>query len=242
VTESWFRYGYGYPIEGKERARMTASTGKKPLVDDRMSRLRAIADIDPQAAQDAAWALIERLGSGLPGDASEIELAELFGAGTPAVVDGQTDGMLVGWTTPDADLDRAGRAIYAAAKAVTGLGLMPWLGKKFDRSAQRGTNSVTTLATVFTKLIAPSYRMRRAGDHWEGFDMLNRVEASVVSPSTQVLVLDYETIGTNPWPINRVRDEAVELVPGVYLGAKLWHQDNGYRQLAYWAAKSPVGG
>jgi hypothetical protein len=220
---------------------MTASTGAKSLVDDRVSRLRAIADIDQQAAQDAAWAWIERLGAGLPGDASEIELAQLFAAGEPAVVDGQTDGMLVGWTTPDADLDRTGRVIHAAAKAVTGLGLMPWLGKKFDRSAQRGTNSVTITGTLLAKLLAPSYRMRRAGDHWEGFEMLNRVEASVVSPNTQVLVLDYETIGTNPWPINRVRDEAVEIVPGIYLGAKLWHQDNGYRQLAYWAAKSPLG-
>jgi hypothetical protein len=221
---------------------MTASTGAKSLVDDRMSRLQAIADIDPQAAQDAAWAWIERLGAGLPGDAAEIELAQLFAAGKPAVVDGQTDGMLVGWTTPDADLDRTARVIHAAAKAVTDrLGLMPWLGKKFDRAAQRGTNSVTTLATVLTKLLAPSYRMRRVGDHWEGFEMLNRVEASVVSPDTRVLVLDYETIGTNPWPINRVRDEAVQIVPGIYLGAKLWHQDNGYRQLAYWAAKSPIG-
>jgi hypothetical protein len=220
---------------------MTASTGAKFLVDDRISRLRAIAEIDQQAAQDAVWAWIERLGAGLPGDAAEIELAQLFAAGKPAVVDGQTDGMLVGWTTPDADLDRTARVIYAAAMTLTTrLGLMPWLGKKFDRSAQRGTNSVTTLATVLTKLLAPSYRMRRVGDHWEGFDMLNRVEASVVSPSTQVLVLDYETIGTNPWPINRVRDEAVQIVPGIYLGAKLWHQDSGYRQLAYWAAKSPI--
>jgi hypothetical protein len=220
---------------------MTASTGAKSLVDDRISRLRAIAEIDQQAAQDAVWAWIERLGAGLPGDAAEIELAQLFAAGKPAVVDGQTDGMLVGWTTPDADLDRTARVIYAAAMTLTTrLGLMPWLGKKFDRSAQRGTNSVTTLATVLTKLLAPSYRMRRVGDHWEGFDMLNRVEASVVSPSTQVLVLDYETIGTNPWPINRVRDEAVQIVPGIYLGAKLWHQDSGYRQLAYWAAKSPI--
>lgn len=219
---------------------MTASTGAKSLVEDRISRLHAIADIDPQAARDAAWAWIERMGVGLPGEAAEIELAQLFAAGTPAVVDGQTDGMLVGWTTPDADLDRAGRVVRAAATAVTRLGQMPWLGKKFDRPAQRGTNSVTTLATVLTKLLAPSYPMRRAGDHWEGFDMLNREEASVVSPDTRVLVLDYETIGTNPWPINRVRDEAVQIVPGIYLGAKLWHQQNGYRQFAYWAAKSPI--
>jgi hypothetical protein len=220
---------------------MTASASTKSLVDDRMSRLQAIAKLDPQAAQDAAWAWMERLGAGLPGEAAEIELAQLFAAGAPAVVDGQTDGMLVGWTTPDADLNRTGRVLRAAAKTMTTrLGLMPWLGKKFDRPAQRGTNSVTTAATVLTKLLAPGYRMRRAGDHWEGFDMLNRVEASVVSPDTRVLVLDYETIGTNPWPINRVRDEAVQIAPGVYLGAKLWHQDNGYRQLAYWAAKSPI--
>jgi hypothetical protein len=219
---------------------MTASAGTNSLLSDRISRLRAIAQIDPQAAQDAAWAWMERLGARLPGDAVEIELAQLFAAGTPAVVDGQTEGMLVGWTTPDADLDRTGRVLHAVAKTVTTrLGFMPWLGKKFDRSAQRGTNSVTPAATRLM-LLLPGYRMRRAGDHWEGFDMLNRVEASVVAPDTRVLVLDYETIGTNPWPINRIRDEAVQITPGVYLGAKLWHQANGYRQLAYWAARSPI--
>jgi hypothetical protein len=192
-----------------------------------------------KAAQDPAWTRLERLGAGLPGQAAEAELAQLFAAGAPAEVDGQTEGMLVGWTTPDADLSRGGRTLRAIAKVVTErLGLMPWLGKKFDRAAARGTNSVTTAAVAVTKLLAPSYRMRRVGDHWEGFDMLNRVEASVISPGTRVLVLDYESIGTNPWPINRVRDEAVQIVPGVYLGAKLWHQDNGYRLLAWWAARS----
>jgi hypothetical protein len=220
---------------------MTASMKARATVDDQLSRLQTIADIDQQAAQDAAWAWIGRLGTGLPGAAAEAELAQLFAAGTPAEVDGQTEGMLVGWTTPAADLDRAGRAIRAAARTTTDrLGVMPWLGKKFDRAAQRGTNSVTTTAVVLARVLAPTYRLRRAGDHWEGFDMLNRVEDSVVSAGTRILVLDYETIGTNPWPINRVRDEAVQIVPGVYLGAKLWHQDGGYRQWAYWAAKSPI--
>ena len=220
---------------------MTASTSTKSAVEAQVSRLCAIANIDRQAAQDAAWAWLQRLGAGLPGPAAELELAQLFAAGMVAEVDGQTEGMLVGWTTPDADLDRAGRTVRAIGWAATErLGLMPWLGKKFDRAAQRGTNSVTTTAVALTKLIAPRYRMRRAGDHWEGFDMLNRVEDSVVSAGTRVLVLDYETIGTNPWPINQVRDEAVQIVPGVYLGAKIWHQGNGYRQLAYWAAKSPI--
>src|SRR4051794_16441970 len=109
---------------------MTADAATNSLVNDRVSRLQAIAEIDPEAAQDAAWAWIERLGTGLPGNAAEIELARLFAAGEPAVVDGQTDGMLVGWMRPDADLDQPGRLLHAAAKTVTDrLGLMPWLGK-----------------------------------------------------------------------------------------------------------------
>lgn len=220
---------------------MTASISNETSVDEKLARLRAIADIDLRAAQDATWAWLERLGAGLPGSAAEIDLAQLFASGAVADVDGQTDGLLVGWTTPDADLDRGGQAVRALAAIVTGrLGLMPWLGKKFDRAAQRGTNSVSTAAVALTKVLAPGYRMRRAGDHWEGFDMLTRVESSVVCPDTEVLVLDYETIGTNPWPINRVRDEAVQIVPGVYLGAKLWGQHNGYRLLAYWAARVPI--
>lgn len=209
------------------------------FLQERLARLQPIADIDPRAAQDAAWAWIEDLGAGLPGTAAEHDLAGLFAAGVPADVDGQTDGLLVGWTSASSDLDRGGTAVRTLARAATTqLAWMPWLGKKFDRAEKRGTNSVTTSAAVLTKLLAPSYRMRRAGDHWEGFDMLNRVEDSTIAPGTAVLVLDYESIGTNPWPINRVRDEAVQIVPGVYLGAKLWHQHNGYRLLAYWAARS----
>lgn len=223
---------------------MTASISTNTTADPvagKLARLQAIAAIDPQAAQDAAWAWFERLGAGLPGHTAEIELAQMFAACPPAEVDGQTQGLLVGFTTPDADLDRSGRAVHAIASMVTTrLGLMPWLGKKFDRAAQCGTNSVNATAVIFAKLLAPQYKMRRAGDHWEGFDMLNRVEDSVIASGTSVLVLDYETIGTNPWPINRVRDEAVQVAPGVYLGAKIWHQRNGYRLLAYWAAKSPI--
>ena len=216
---------------------MTASTTAYTDLPERVPRLQKFAETDRQAAQDAAWAWIQRLGEGLPGHAAEIELAQLFAAGTPADVDGQTDGILVGWTAANPDLDRTGRILRLVLSAATGLGFMPWLGKKFDQRAQRGTNSVSSAAVPLTALFAPRYRLRKVAGHWEGFDMLNRIETSVVSPGTQVLVLDYETIGTNPWPINKVRDEAVQIVPGIYLGAKLWHQTDGYMQLAYWAAR-----
>ena len=222
---------------------MATTTMTMTLTQQRLADLSELGATDPTAAQDAAWAWLQDLGSELPGEAAELALAELFAAGTPADVDGQTEGMLIGWPSRAPDLDAAGRLLLPAAQAVTRF-TMPWLGKKFDQGARRGTNSVTRTAMVLAKLLAPRYRMRRAGGHWEGFDMLNRVEESVVSPGTHVLVLDYESAEVaNPFPINRVRDEAVQLVPGIYLGAKLWHQADGYRQLAYWAAKAapPVG-
>ncbi len=219
---------------------MTTST-MSSAVAERVARLRTLAETDPQAAQDAAWAWFTRIGAQLPDHAAELELAQLFAAGDVADIDGQTEGKLVGFLNPTDDLQRTGRVIITLGKVVTGtLGLMPWLGKKFDKSARRGTNTLSGLAFILAAVLAPKYRLRRNGSHWEGFEMLNRVEPSVVSPQTQVLVLDYETIGTNPWPINQIRDEAVQIVAGTYLGAKLLHQESGYRQLAYWAARVPV--
>lgn len=207
----------------------------QPLAD-----LKELAADDPGAAQDAAWARLQELGSELPSAAAELALAELFAAGAPADVDGQTEGLLVGWSSSAPDLDAAGRVLLAVARSVTRV-TMPWLGKKFDRDARRGTNSVDRTAVALTKLLAPRYRMRRSRGHWEGFDMLTRVEESVISPGTRVLVLDYESAEVaNPFPINRIRDEAVQLVPGTFLGAKLWHQADGYRRLAYWAARGSV--
>ena len=66
--------------------------------------------------------------------------------------------------------------------------------------------------------------------------MLNRVEQSVVSPGTHALALDYESPEVaNPFPINRIRDEAVQLVPGTYLGAKGVSQWGVALWLAAWA-------
>src|ERR1700738_122742 len=128
---------------------MTTSISETSLVEARLARLQALSDIAPRAAADAAWASIERLGAQLPGHTAEIELAQLFAAGTPAHVDGQTEGLLVGWATAAADLDCRGRVVLALAEILTSrLALMPWLGKKFDRAAQHGTNSVNATAVV----------------------------------------------------------------------------------------------
>ena len=139
---------------------MTAFTSTKSPVDERISRLQAIEKIDPQAAQDAAWAWIERLGAGLPGHTAEIELAQLFAAGAPAVVDGQTEGILVGWTTPDADLNRTGRAIRAISRAMFTLFILAMEmceGCERTWSFSRPTCSMRNWALVISVIIQTSF-------------------------------------------------------------------------------------
>lgn len=218
---------------------MTATTTESRNAT-RVRELSKLAQNDPRAAQEAAWAWFAKLGAELPSPEAEAELATLFAAGSPADVDGETEGLLVGFRSP-ADLDRTCSVLLPIVKGFMKFApQIPWLGKNFDKEAGQGINAVTGLAVAVTKVIAPRYGFTKVGDHWEGFEMRNWVEESVISPGTQVLVLDYEGFGGNPWPINQIRDEAVQIVPGTYLGAKIWHQADGYRQLAWWAAKSPV--
>ena len=219
---------------------MTATLKKDP-VTARVAELNRLAQRDQQAAQEQAWTWFAELGGQLPGPAAQATLAALYAAGTPAEADGPTQGLLVGFVTPTG-LDRTGRLLFPLAKTlVERAPRMPWLGKKFDSQAQQGTNMVTGLVVALARVLAPRYRFKKAGDHYEGFRMRTWAEQSVISPGTTVLVLDYEAAQmANPWPINKIRDEAVQIVPGTYLGAKLWHQADGYQQIAWWAAKAPV--
>jgi hypothetical protein len=218
-----------------------AATLEKDPIPTRVAALNSLAQRDQPAAQQQLWAWLKELGSQLPGPAAEAELAALYAAGTPADADGPTEGLLVGFVTPTG-LDRTGRLLLPLAKTVVNRApRMPWLGKRFDQQAHQGTNAVTGLVVALARVLAPRYRFAKVGDHYEGFRMRNWVEKSVISPGTTVLVLDYEAAEMgNPWPISKIRDEAVQIVPGTYLGAKLWHQADGYQQIAWWAAKAPT--
>jgi hypothetical protein len=218
----------------------TAKPKKKtPSTAERVARLREIAETDPLAAQDATWSWIERLGKQLPAQEANDQLSKIFNCGTPGdTIDGQSEGLLVGWTTPAPDLDLGGRLMSGLGRRVTGLHV-PWVGKRFDRAAQRGTNSLTPVALV-AKLIAPTYAFKRGEAHLEGFEMTNWVEPGKLDPHTDVYVIDYESAG-NPWPFNHVRDELVEIVPHTYLGKMLWRQgDGGHRLTLYFALKTSL--
>jgi hypothetical protein len=207
-------------------------------VTERVAHLNQLAGTDPQAAQDAVWGWFQRVGAQLPSPEAQAELDELFTTSTPATgVDGQTEGLLVGWVTRHPALNRGGNGLHALARAVTiRLGVLPWLGKRFDAQAKNGTNSLSRLGL----LARPIAKVRKAGDHYEAFPMTNWVEKGKTDPGTDVLVIDYASVPDNPWPVSHIRDELVQIVPHTYLGKMLWHQGDDYYVLAYFALKTPV--
>lgn len=208
-------------------------------VQQRVQRLRALAAAHPAAAQAATWAWFAEAGSRIGSDreAALDELGELFRLGTPSVgIDGPTEGTLIGFTLHPA-FDRA-------LAAVTALWL-PWAGKRFHASEERGDNLLLGSARWPSKLLWPLYGTRSFEDKRVAFDFETRVEAGAVDPDREVLVIDYAPVDANPaLIIKRIRDELVEIVPGTHLGKMLWRNGSGdgatYTLAAYFALKTKV--
>ncbi|MDP9325622.1 MAG: hypothetical protein M3O87_03695 [Candidatus Dormibacteraeota bacterium] len=194
---------------------------------ERLTRLRELSRHDPEAAQTETWAWFTEAGRRIQKDragATE-ELSRLFRSGTPSAgIDGRTEGMLVGFVF-NPGLDRA-------IAGITTLWL-PWAGKRFDAVTASGDNLMLRSARWPAKLLWPLYPMRpapprAAADRISGFDFETRVEPGALDPETDVLVIDYAPIATNPRVVIRsIRDELVEVVPGAHLGKMLWRHGEG---------------
>jgi hypothetical protein len=206
-------------------------------VPERVAKLRELAHDDGEAAREQAWAWIAQLSERAHSDRSGAleELQAMFLAGRPAQgISGQTEGILVTWTMhPLAD-----RLIGSITDA-----WMPWLGKKFDAAAHTGLNTLTNSARWPAKLLWPRYSTRDAALGRSAFDFTTYVEAGRLDPSVDVLVIDYESVESNPRLLIRsIRDELVEVVPGANLGKMLVNVP-GRRQpfpALYFALKSEV--
>lgn len=199
----------------------------------RLERLRAFAQQDLPVAQREMWAWVIEAGSRAMADRSLAlaELDALFHAGSARFqLDGPTQGALVATTMHP-----------AADRMIAGLTQtwMPWLGKTFDSANQAGRNLLQKNAHWPTKFLWPRYQMQVKSRNLVAFDFKTYVEASKVDGGQEVLVLDYETVPTNPaFVIQRVRDELVELISGVYLGKILWRQrSKQYPLIGYFALK-----
>jgi hypothetical protein len=183
---------------------------------ERVAKLRELAENDPEAAREQAWSWItdlsKRAGSERSGALDELQA--LFVCGRPARgISGQTEGILVTWTMhPLAD-----RLVGSITDA-----WMPWLGKKFDPETHTGINTLTNSARWPAKILWPFYATRDAELGRSAFDFNTYVEAGRLDPSIDVLVIDYESVESNPRLLIRsIRDELVEVVPGANLGKML---------------------
>src|SRR5581483_2571950 len=185
-------------------------------VAERVNELREQAKLDPGGARDEAWEWLKELGRRATNDreGALAELQELFLCGQPAEgIEGQTEGILVTWT------------MHPLADKVIGTitnSWMPWVGKKFDLENQRGVNTLTNSARWPAKLLWPLYATRPDPLGRGAFDFTTYVEAGKLDPSVDVLVIDYESVRSNPrLLIRQIRDELVQIVPGANLGKML---------------------
>ena len=210
--------------------RDTVGTG----VAGKLEWLRDSMKTQPDGAADSAWGWIEDLSEKAKSDAdaADSDLNELFRLGNaPTDLNGPTEGMLVMTTTNP--------AFDAVVRAITAL-WMPWQGKRFDNQAATGDNRLTRSTGLVGKLLWPLYSMRDAAGGKLAFDFKTYVEAGKEDPDVNVMVIDYADIEDNPkLTIRKVRDELVEVVPGVYLGKILFKTDSGYTKLGYFALRTP---
>jgi hypothetical protein len=191
--------------------------GREESIAERVERLRELGKEHPDAARDATWLWFRELG-----ERREIgTLDELFAQGRPpSGLDGPTDGMLV-VATIRPYLDPVVRTIAGIQ--------MPWKGKRFFASEQRGENRFIPSFRYPAKLLWPGYESRIQGAERAAFDFETRVEPSADDPATEVLVIDYAPLDSNPdFVIRQIRDELVEVVPGANLG-KILHREDGGR-------------
>jgi hypothetical protein len=200
----------------KTKSQNGQATLRQGPIAERVTRLREQARTDPEGAREEAWNWISELGQRSQTDRGGAlsELQELFLCGQPAEgVTGQTEGILVTWTLhPVAD---------KVLGSITGA-WMPWLGKKFMPEEKRGINTLTNSARLPAKILWPFYRTGESALGREAFDFKTYTEAGRVDPSVDVLVIDYESVTTNPRLLIRsIRDELVQIVPGANLGKML---------------------
>ena len=169
---------------------------------------------DVRIERDRAWARLHELGERARSDRAGAlrELEESFRAGrASAGIDGVTEGRFVAFALQPA----ADRALAALARR-----WMPWSGKRFSAAAARGDNA------LFEGSV-------------HGFGFATRVEPSAREAGHEVLVIDYAAVPRNPPPVRRIRDELVEIAPGVHLGQALWRRGERRPALvAYWALRA----
>jgi len=116
---------------------------------------------------------------------------------------------------------------------------MPWLGKTFDPTHQRGDNIFTNDSYPLARFFNPFYRGFVADQPgtYRGFAFRTYIAPGLVDPDRSVLKIDYNLEENPSLTVRRVLDELVQLADNLYLGKAhvhwWWRRAGGRQTVAY---------
>ena len=162
---------------------------------------------------------------------STADLAELFAGAAPPdpPLDGRYRGDLI-----SATLAPAVDALFGRAFELT----RPWLGKRFDADTGTGQNLLDRRYWGPGRLLTPHrYRAWWPEDEqvFRALPFETAVGPSLLDPGHSVFQIDYDVDVNHP-RVRRIRDELVEVQPGVHLGQALWRRAGVHRLAWFWLA------
>ena len=141
------------------------------------------------------------------------ELNRLFRSGTPPTppLDGRYRGELIAL-----DLAPGLTQLFQSITAAW----MPWLGKAFNASRERGDNIFTQDSYSLARLFNPFYRGFIDDEQrtYRGFAFRTYMAPGLMDTDRKVLKIDYD-LKENPAPtVRRILDELVQIDDHIYLG------------------------
>ena len=118
---------------------------------------------------------------------------------------------------------------------------MPWRGKTFDPSQQRGDNIFTKDSYLLARLFNPFYRgfIADGPGTYRGFAFHTYNAAGLFDTDRTVLKIDYNQKENPALTVRRVLDELVQLEDNLYLGKAhvhwWWGPAGGWQTVAYFS-------
>jgi hypothetical protein len=115
---------------------------------------------------------------------------------------------------------------------------MPWLGKTFTASQQRGDNIFRSDSYALARLFNPLYRgfTSDGPGTYRGFAFRTYIGPGLFDPDRTVLKIDYNLKENPPLNVRRVLDELVALDDDLYLGkAHVRWWSGGWQTVAFFS-------
>ena len=120
---------------------------------------------------------------------------------------------------------------------------IPWLGKTFDASRERGDNIFTNDSYLLARVFNPFYRgfvSDRSGTY-RGFGFRTYTSSGLMDPDRTVLKIDYNLKENPALTVRRVLDELVQIDDDLYLGKAhvrwWWRPADSWQTVAYFTLK-----